>query len=247
MSEIRRVALVTGSARRVGAAIVRRLHAAGMDVAIHHRDSAGAAGLLAAELERARAGSTLVLQAELAHFDRLPELVARVIGRFGRLDGLVNNASAFFPTPVGSTTPAQWDELFASNARAPFFLSQVAAPHLVASAGSIVNLVDIHAERALRGHAVYVMAKAALAAMTQALALDLAPQVRVNAVAPGAVLWPENGKSDAAKAATLATVPLGRLGTPDEVAEAVRWLLLDARYTTGQIIRVDGGKHLAGG
>ena len=247
MSETRRVALVTGSARRVGAAIVRGLHAAGMDVAIHHRDSAAEAGRLAAELERERPGSTLVLQAELAHFDRLPELVAQVVGRFGRLDALVNNASAFFPTPIGPTTPAQWDELFASNARAPFFLSQAAAPHLAATAGAIVNLVDIHAERPLRGHAVYVMAKAARVAMTQALALELAPHVRVNAVAPGAVLWPEQGKSDAAKAAVLASVPLGRVGAPEDVAEAVRWLLLDARYTTGQVIRVDGGKLLAGG
>ena len=242
MSETRRVALVTGSARRVGAAIVR-----GMDVAIHHRDSAAEAGRLAAELERERPGSTLVLQAELAHFDRLPELVAQVVGRFGRLDALVNNASAFFPTPIGPTTLAQWDELFASNARAPFFLSQAAAPHLAATAGAIVNLVDIHAERPLRGHAVYVMAKAALVAMTQALALELAPHVRVNAVAPGAVLWPEQGKSDAAKAAVLASVPLARVGAPEDVAEAVRWLLLDARYTTGQVIRVDGGKLLAGG
>jgi pteridine reductase len=245
MSETRRVALVTGSARRVGAAIVRRLHAAGMDVAIHHRDSAGEAGQLAATLEHERAGSTLVLQADLAQFDRLPELVAQVIGRFGRLDALVNNASAFHPTPIGSTTPAQWDELFASNARAPFFLAQAAAPHLAASAGAIVNLVDIHAEKPLRGHTVYVMAKAALAAMTESLALELAPHVRVNAVAPGAVLWPEQGKSEAAKAALLASVPLARMGEPEDVAEAVRWLLLDARYTTGQVIRVDGGKHLA--
>lgn len=247
MPETRRVALVTGSARRVGAAIVRRLHAAGLDVVIHHRDSAGEAGLLAAELERERPGSSQVLQAELAQFDRLPELVAQVVGRFGRLDALVNNASAFYPTPVGSATPAQWDELFASNARAPFFLSQAAAPHLAANAGAIVNLVDIHAERPLRGHPLYVMAKAALVAMTQSLALELAPHVRVNAVAPGAVLWPEQGKPEAAKAALLASVPLARMGAPDDVAEAVRWLLLDARYTTGQVIRVDGGKHLAGG
>ena len=159
----------------------------------------------------------------------------------------MNNASAFFPTPLGGVTPAQWDELFASNARAPFFLAQAAAPHLAANAGAIVNLVDIHAERPLRGHAVYVIAKAALVAMTGALALDLAPGVRVNAVAPGAVLWPEEGKPEAAKAAGLAAVPLARMGGPEEVAEAVRWLLLDATYTTGQVIRVDGGKLLAGG
>ena len=142
-------------------------------------------------------------------------------------------------------TPTAWDDLFAANARAPFFLSQAAAPHLTANAGAIVNLVDIYADSALRNHSVYVMAKAALVAMTRALALDLAPHVRVNAVAPGAVLWPEQGKSDQAKEAILASVPLARMGSPDDVAEAVRWLLLDARYTTGQVIRVDGGRSLA--
>ena len=245
MSEARRVALVTGSARRIGAAIVRRLHAAGYDVAIHHRDSGEAAAALAAELEHARGDSTLLLQSDLAQVDRLPGLVSRTAERFGRLDALVNNASAFFPTEIGATTPAQWDELFASNARAPFFLAQAAAPHLRATGGAIVNLVDIHAERALRGHAVYVMAKAALVAMTQALALELAPQVRVNAVAPGAVLWPDAGKSEAAQAAVLAQVPMARLGDPTEVAETVRWLLMDAAYTTGQVVRVDGGRWLA--
>ncbi len=247
MAESRRVALVTGSARRVGAVIARRLHGAGYDLVVHHRNSAGEAALLCGELERERAGSTLVLQADLAEFDRLPELVAKTIGRFGRLDALVNNASAFYPTPLGAVTPAAWDDLFAANARAPFFLAQAAAPHLTANAGAIVNLVDIYADSGLRGHSVYVMAKAALVAMTRTLALELAPHVRVNAVAPGAVLWPEEGKSEKAKQAILDSVPLARMGSPDEVAEAVRWLLLDARYTTGQVIRVDGGRALAPG
>lgn len=245
MAQSHRVALVTGSARRVGAVIARRLHSAGYDLVVHHRDSASEASLLCGELERERPGSTLTLQADLAEFDRLPELVAKTIGRFGRLDALVNNASAFYPTPIGSVTPVAWDDLFAANARAPFFLAQAAAPHLAANAGAIVNLVDIYADSALRNHSVYVMAKAALVAMTRALALDLAPHVRVNAVAPGAVLWPEQGKSDQAKEAILASVPLARMGSPDDVAEAVRWLLLDARYTTGQVIRVDGGRSLA--
>ncbi len=238
------VALVTGSARRVGAAIVRRLHAAGYDLVIHHRDSASQALELQAGLERDRPGSTLVLQADLSQFDRLPELVAKTIGRFGRLDALVNNASAFYPTPVGTTTPAAWDDLFAANARAPFFLSQAAAPHLQARGGGIVNLVDIYAEKPLRRHTVYVMAKAALVMMTESLALELAPGVRVNGVAPGAVLWPETGKSDADKAAMIDATPLRRPGTPEDVAEAVRWLLMDAQYTTGQILKVDGGRSL---
>jgi pteridine reductase len=246
MTNDRPVALVTGAARRIGAAIARALHAAGYEVALHCQRSRAEADALAATLEATRAGSTLVLQADLAAFDRLPELVARIIGRFGRLDALVNNASAFFPTPFGDTTPAQWDELFAANARAPFFLSQAAAPHLRAARGAIVNLADIHAERPLRGHAVYGMSKAALVYMTRALALELAPEVRVNAIAPGAILWPEEGKADAEKAALLARTPLARTGTLEEVAEAVRWLLRDAGYTTGQLLRLDGGRMLEG-
>jgi pteridine reductase len=238
------VALVTGSARRIGAAIARRLHAAGYDLALHYRDSAGDAQAVAAELEGARSNSTLLLQADLAGFDRLPELVAKTVGRFGRLDALVNNASMFYPTAFGATTPAQWDELFAVNARAPFFLAQAAAPHLANASGAIVNIADIHAERPLREHAVYAMSKAALLHMTRSLALELAPTVRVNAVSPGAILWPEGGKDPDAQAALLARTPLGRTGTPEEIAEAVLWLLRDADYCTGQTLHVDGGRML---
>ena len=244
MGESRSVALVTGSARRIGAEIARRLHAAGYDLALHYRGSADDAQALATELEAVRANSTLLLQADLAEFDRLPELVAKTIGRFGRLDALVNNASGFHPTPFGATTPAQWDELFAINARAPFFLSQAAAPHLANANGAIVNIADIHAERPLRGHAVYAMSKAALLHMTRSLALELAPKVRVNAVSPGAILWPEGGKDPEAQVAILARTPLGRTGTPQEIAEAVLWLLQDARYCTGQTLHVDGGRML---
>ena len=240
----RKVVLVTGAARRIGAAIARRLHADGYDLSLHYRNSHSEMAALVAELNAARAGSVIALQADLAAFDRLPELVANAVGHFGRLDALVNNASAFHPTPIGGTTPAQWDDLFASNARAPFFLAQAAAPHLQAREGAIVNLADIHAERPLRDHAVYGMSKAALVQQTRALALELAPKVRVNAIAPGAILWPENGKDDAAKDALLAATPLARTGTPREIAEAVRWLLRDATYTTGQVLRIDGGRLL---
>ncbi|KRA16425.1 pteridine reductase [Lysobacter sp. Root604] len=240
------VALITGSAKRIGAAIARALHADGYDLALHYRGSGEAMAALAAELEGARPGSTLTLQADLAEFDRLPELIARTVGRYGRLDALVNNASGFAPTPIGSATPAQWDAMFASNARAPFFLAQAAAPHLKAARGAIVNLADIYAERPLRDHSLYCMAKAALVMATRALALELAPEVRVNAVAPGAILWPEaeGAKDEAAKAAMLARTPLGRTGSAEEIAEAVRWLLREARYTTGQVLRVDGGRLL---
>jgi pteridine reductase len=240
----RPVALITGSARRLGAAIARRLHAEGYDLALHWRSSRADVDALAAELEAARAGSTLALQADLAEFDRLPELVARTVGRFGRLDALVNNASQFTPTPFGEATPAQWDALFASNARAPFFLAQAAAPHLRAARGAIVNLADIYAERPLRGHAVYCMAKAALVMATKSLALELAPEVRVNAIAPGAILWPDNADEERRKAALLERTPLARIGTAEEIAETVHWLLAKATYTTGQVVRVDGGRLL---
>jgi pteridine reductase len=241
----RPVALVTGGARRVGASIARALHAAGYDLALHYRHSADEADALLGELERSRAGSTLAVRADLAAIDRLPALVEQVLARYGRLDALVNNASAFYPTPIGSATPAQWDELFASNARAPFFLAQAAWPALRTARGAIVNLVDIYAERALAGHPIYVMAKAALAAMTRTLAQDLAPEVRVNGVAPGAVLWPAEGKDYDDRAAMLARTPLQRAGTPEDVASAVLWLLRDAPFVTGQVIRVDGGRTLA--
>jgi len=164
--------------------------------------------------------------------------------RFGRLDALVNNASAFFPTPVGSVTPQQWNDLFASNAQAPFFLTQAAAPHLRATHGAIVNMIDIYAQRPLARHPVYCMAKAALAMMTLALAKELAPDVRVNGIAPGAVLWPESGKAYADQSELIARTPLQRAGSPEDVAAAVLFLLRDATFTTGQIVNVDGGRAL---
>ncbi|MBW3550719.1 MAG: pteridine reductase [Proteobacteria bacterium] len=239
------VALVTGSARRLGAAISRALHAAGFDLALHYRNSREEVESLAAELERARPGSTLILQADLADIERVPELVASTTRHFGRLDALVNNASGFSPTPIGQATPAQWDALFASNARAPFFLAQAAASHLREAGGAIVNLTDIYGERPLHEHTIYCMAKAALLMATRSLALELGPQVRVNAVSPGAVLWPENSTDIAAHDALLARTPLARTGTPEEVAEAVRWLLQDASYSTGQVLYLDGGRMLA--
>lgn len=246
MADHRPVALVTGAARRLGAAIVRRLHADGYDLALHYRSSQAELDALVAGLESTRPGSTLPLQAELAEADRLPELVAATVGRFGRLDALVNNASAYFATPLGEATPAQWDTLFASNARAPFFLAQAAAPHLKATRGAIVNMTDIYAERPRAGHALYCMAKAALAMATKSLALDLAPDVQVNAVAPGAILWGEDETDETRKQRLLARTPMARTGTPEEIADAVGWLLRDAGYVTGQVIVVDGGRLIAG-
>ncbi|PXV59487.1 pteridine reductase [Dyella jiangningensis] len=241
----RPVALITGAGKRVGAVIARTLHAAGYDLALHYRHSAAEAELLAASLERQRSGSTFAVQAELADLDGLPAMVQRVVDRFGRLDALINNASAFYPTPVGTATPAQWNELFASNAQAPFFIAQAAAPALREARGAIVNMVDIYAERPLANHPLYCMAKAALEAMTRSLALDLGPDVRVNGVAPGAVLWPSDGKPYDDQQAMLARTPLRRVGSPEDIADAVLWLLRDAPFVTGQIIRVDGGRTLS--
>jgi pteridine reductase len=245
MSTPRRVVLITGAARRIGAAIARRLHAEGNDLALHYRGSAGDMQSLVDELEAARAGSTLALQADLAVFDRLPELVAKTVGHFGRLDALVNNASAFYPTPAGNATPAQWEELFAVNARAPFFLAQAAAPHLRAARGAIVNIADVYAERPRADLAVYAASKDALLAVSRGLAVSLAPEVRVNAVSPGAILWPDGGIDPGLQSRLLAQTPLGRIGDPADIAGTVAWLLGDtASYVTGQVIHVDGGRHI---
>ena len=241
----RRVALITGAARRIGAVIARTLHAAGWDVALHFRRSRAELDALIAELERARASSTFAVQADLDDVGTLAPLVASAVDRFGRLDALVNNASAFYPTPIGVATPAQWDDLFAANARAPFFLAQAAAPHLAERRGAIVNLVDIYAENPLAEHPIYSMSKAALASMTKALARDLAPDVRVNGVAPGAILWPEAEKDVAEQRVVIERTPLKRIGTPNDIASAVSWLL-EAPFVTGEIVRVDGGRHLVG-
>jgi pteridine reductase len=246
MSPPRPVALVTGAARRLGAAIARKLHATGYDVSLHYRHSAEEMHALVADLNATRANSAVAWSADLSEYDRLPELVANTVGHFGRLDALVNNASAFSPTPLGTITPADWDAQFLINARAPLILAQAAAPHLKLARGAIVNLTDIYAERPLRDHVVYCMSKAALLAGTRALALELAPEVRVNAIAPGAILWPEEGKAEASKAALLARTPMGRTGTPEEIADAVHWLLQGAAYSTGQVVRVDGGRMLDG-
>ena len=241
----RPVALITGAGRRVGAVIARTLHAAGYDLALHYRHSIDDARMLADELEQRRSGSTLLLQAELADISALPVMIEQLLAHYGRLDALVNNASAFYPTPLGTATAQQWNELFASNAQAPFFLSQAAIPALREAHGGIVNMIDIYAERPLADHPLYCMAKAALAAMTRSLALDLGPDIRVNGVAPGAVMWPSDGKPYADQQAMLARTPLQHAGTPDDVAGAVLWLLRDAPFVTGQIIRIDGGRTLS--
>lgn len=234
--------MVTGASRRIGAAIARTLHEAGYDLALHHRRPRPDLDRLVAGLEAARSDSTLVLQADLAQVEQLPDLVDATVHRFGRLDVLVNNASGFHPTPVGTITPQQWDELFAANARAPLFLAQAAAPHLAATHGCIVNITDIHADVPMPSHAVYCMSKAALKMATLALAQDLGPDVRVNAVAPGNILWPEGGPDEARQRELIERTALRRQGTPEDIAGAVLWLVRDAGFVTGQTLRVDGGR-----
>lgn len=239
-----KVVLVTGAARRIGAAIVTRLHENGACVAIHYRSSVHEAESLAKPLNDTRADSAATFQADLLDLQQITRLVADVMNWAGRLDCLVNNASSFYPTPVGSITEAHWEDLIGSNLKAPLFLSQAAVPHLRERSGVIINIVDIHAERPLRNHSVYGPAKAGLAMLTRSLAKDLAPHIRVNGVSPGAILWPEDGMNDAAQQSILRQVPLQRPGEPDDIAGCVLYLLRDATYVTGQIIAVDGGRSI---
>ncbi|HSA89954.1 MAG TPA: pteridine reductase [Burkholderiales bacterium] len=239
-----KAALVTGGARRVGAVIARRLHAAGAAVLIHYRDSEADAARLASELNAARPKSAAKVKAELLAPVAPRALIGAALDSFGRLDILVNNASSFFPVAVGAMEPSHWEELVGSNLRAPLFIAQHAAPELAKNEGSIVNIVDIHAERPLKGYALYSIAKAGLAAMTRSLALELAPRVRVNGVAPGAIAWPEDGQfTDEERARILATTPLARIGAPEDIARAVHFLAC-APYVTGQILAVDGGRSI---
>ncbi|HRF72426.1 MAG TPA: pteridine reductase [Accumulibacter sp.] len=239
----RKTILVTGAAKRLGSAIARELHATGANVMLHYRQAAATAEDLVGELNAARPSSAACLPADLLDVGSLPQLIADTVDRFGRLDALVNNASSFFPTPLGEIDLASWDDLMGSNLKAPLFLTQAAAPHLRAARGAVVNITDIHAERPLAGYPLYCAAKAGLLGLTRALAIELAPQVRVNAVAPGPILWPDSGFFDsAARQEIVAHTLLQRTGCPEDVARAVRYLLEDAAYVTGQVINVDGGR-----
>ena len=240
-----KVVLVTGAARRVGAEIARALHAEGASLALHYRGSAESAKALVAELNAVRPGSALAFQADLLETDHLPRLVEEVVKHYGRLDALVNNASSFFPTPLGRIGERDWENLIGTNLKAPLFLAQAAAPHLATARGAIVNITDIHAERPLKNYPLYCAAKAGLAGLTRALALELGPNVRVNGIAPGPILWPEDGSFDAAAQANVVSrTLLKRCGDPADIARTVRFLLADAPFITGQVIAVDGGRSV---
>jgi pteridine reductase len=237
-------ALITGAGKRIGAAIARTLHAAGANIAVHYFRSSAPADELVAELNAARPDSALAFGADLRDIAPLEQLVGNVVAAAGRLDILINNASSFYPTEIGTITEENWQDLVHSNLKAPLFLAQAALPHLKAANGSIVNIVDIHARRPLRHYHVYGAAKAGLAMLTRSLARDLAPEVRVNGVSPGAILWPEDGMSDRVKQNIIARIPLGRPGGPEDIAGTVLFLVRDAPYITGQIIAVDGGRSI---
>ena len=239
-----KVALITGAARRIGAAIATTLHRNGANVAVHYRDSSTDADVLIEQLNGERRDSAAKFQANLSDTEALPSLVDSVLDWHGALDILINNASSFYPTPPGEITEAHWDDLIGSNLKAPMFLSQAALPALRDAHGVIINLIDVHAQRPLRNHTVYGSAKAGLAMLTRSLAKDLAPDVRVNGVSPGAILWPENGMNEATKDTILKQIPMQRPGEPEDIAGCVLYLVKDATYVTGQIIAVDGGRSI---
>jgi pteridine reductase len=236
--------LITGAARRVGAVIARALHGAGANLLLHYRSSAEDAARLAAELNTARDGSAALAEANLLDTAQLAALPQRAHAAFGALDVLINNASSFYPTPLGDITDIDWDDLIGTNLRAPLFLAQAAAPLLHERSGLIVNIADIHGMRPLRRYPVYSVAKAGLIMLTRALARELGPHVRVNAVAPGPVMWPEDGLDTALQAKIQERTALKRMGSPEDVARACLFFATEAPYVTGQILAVDGGRSI---
>jgi pteridine reductase len=241
-----KIILITGGAKRVGAAITRLLHAGGAKVMIHYRSSAGEAEVLQAELNALSPGSAAIIQGDLLDLATLPRLVAETISQFGGLDVLINNASSYYATEIGAICEEDWENLLGTNLRAPLFLSQAAAPELSKRLGCIVNITDMHVQQPKRGYVVYSVAKAGLETLTRALAKDLAPQVRVNAVAPGPVLWPEDNPQfdEDYRQKVIAQTLLSRVGEPEDIARAVRFLIDDAPFVTGQVIGVDGGRSI---
>jgi pteridine reductase len=239
-----KTALITGAARRIGAAIAVCLHAAGMNLVLHYRSSATAAEQLCDELQQQRPDSVELIQGDLLNTAQLPSIVTQARARWGRLDALINNASSYYATPLESVSEADWNDLVGSNLKAPFFLAQAAAPWLRETGGSIINMVDIHAERPRDRHPVYSIAKAGLVMLTKSLAWELRPHVRVNAVAPGAILWATAETDPQQRSDILARVPLQRLGEVEDIARSVLFLLRDGDYINGQVIAVDGGRSL---
>ena len=239
-----KVALVTGGGRRIGAEIARRLHAEGMRLVLHYHSSDQDARTLQETLNDVRPDSVVLIKGDLLDNHKITHLAQQSTEVFARLDALVNNASTFFPTPIGNTSEEDWSNLFGTNLKAPFFLAQATAAELKKNHGAIVNIADVYGQRPLKNHSVYSAAKAGLIMLTRALARELAPEVRVNAIAPGAILWPENGQDEVALQRLISRTPLKRLGTPREIADTVLFLIKDAGFISGQVIPVDGGRSI---
>jgi len=243
MSETQKIALITGAARRIGAEIAKELHAAGYGVVVHYRYSSDEAAKLVAALNILRSNSTWMVQGDIQLIDDIKRMVDEAVSINGRLDAVINNASSFYPTPVGGVDDIQWNDLMGINLKAPFFVSQEAFPALKQSQGCIVNIVDIYAKRALSGHPIYSVSKSGLYMLTKSLAKEFAPKVRVNGVSPGTIMWPEHRSVKDSKS-IIKNIPLQRQGSPKDVAETVHFLVTRAAYITGQVIEVDGGKSL---
>ncbi len=238
-----KTALITGAAHRIGATIARHLHQQGANIALHYRKSRAEAEQIQAELQALRPDSVILIQADLLKTDSLPRLVGEAAARWGGLDVLINNASTFYPTAVGEVTEQQWNDLTGSNLKAPFFLSQAATPYLRERKGTIISIVDIHAERPLKNYPVYSIAKAGLVMMTRALACELGPEIRVNAIAPGAILWPEHKMDEETRLRIISRTFLKKQGDPADIAKAVLYLV-EAGYVSGQVLTVDGGRSV---
>jgi len=243
--EVSPVALITGAAQRIGAEIARTLHHHGFNIALHYRQSEEAAKALQIELEARRPESTALIKADLLETGACNHIMKNTLVCWNRLDLLVNNASSFYPTPMGEITEKQWQDLMGTNLKTPLFLSQAAAPHLLKTKGCIVNIVDIHGQRPLKDHPLYCAAKAGLIMLTQSLAREMGPEVRVNGIAPGSILWPNNDIEEQTKAYIVNRTALKRQGSPHDIANAVRYLAMEAEYVSGHILTVDGGRSLA--
>lgn len=240
-----KVVLITGAARRIGAAIAKKLHSVGANIVIHYRHSAQDALQLCNTLNDERANSATAIAADLSDMKAVTSLAKESVDVWGRLDILINNASSFYPTTIGDSSLDQWQDLFDSNLKAPFFLAQALATELKKNRGCIINMADIHADRPLKEHTIYCCAKAGNTMLTKSLARELAPEVRVNGISPGAIMWPEQSLSSSAKNEIVERTALKRAGNEIDIADAVNFLVNHAPYITGQIIPVDGGRTLS--
>ena len=242
--EYKKWALVTGGAKRIGATIAETLHNKGFNVAIHYNSSSNAADQLCAQLNAKKQDSSIAIEADLTDQDSLESLIPSLLEKTKRLDVLINNASTFYPTPIEKIALEDWENLFGTNLKAPLFLSKYAAQHLKQTQGTIINIIDIHSKKPLNEHPIYGSAKSGLAMLTRSLASDLAPDVRVNGISPGLILWPDKNPSEQAKNNILQQIPLKKIGTSEDIANAVAFLIEDAPYITGEIIAIDGGRSI---